>query len=279
MKKSTIIFLIISAVLIITGIILCVVGNAKSVSEGSKLFRQVKDENGNLVETIDLSEEVLNKININVPNANVNVYGNSEKRYVEIINFNAIEYSAYINNRALTIENDLISAMINRVSGGNIGYNGLRDYFRITRSNGKKEINIYLTSENDIKVFDFKIGVGNVSFDSIATISDYDVTLGQGNLTCKNTAEISKVSATIEKGNVELSQVFANQGVIEIGSGDLTLSSPKDMSYNYDLTVEMGEITVGNESYKGSHKTENEESDGKFKANVEVGNIKIKFDE
>ena len=94
MKKSTIIFLIISVVLIITGIILCVVGNAKSVSEGSKLFRQVKDENGNLVETIDLSEEVLNKININVPNANVNVYGNSEKRYVEIINFNAISTTA-----------------------------------------------------------------------------------------------------------------------------------------------------------------------------------------
>ncbi len=279
MKRSTIIFLIISVVLIITGIILCVVGNAKSVSEGSKLFRQVKDENGNLVETIDLSEEVLNKININVPNANVNVYGNSDKRYVEIINFNAIEYSAYINNRALSIENDLISAMINRVSGGDIGYNGLRDYFRIAKSNGKKEINIYLTSENDIKVFDFKIGEGNVSFDSIATISDYDVTLGQGNLTYKNIAEISKVSAKIEKGNVELNHVFANQGVIEIGSGDLTLSSPKDMSYDYDLTVEMGEITVGNESYKGSHKAENEESDGNFKANVEVGNIKIKFDE
>lgn len=279
MKKSNIIFLIVAVVLIITGIIFCVIGNAKSISEGSQLFRQKKDSEGNLIETIDLSEEVLNKINIKIPETQINVYGNSTKSYVEIVNFNAIDYSAYINNRALTIENDLVSAIINRVSGGDIGYNGLRDYFRITNSNKKKEINIYLTSTDNVKIFDFTIENGNINFDSISTISDYNIILNQGNVTYKNITEISKINAKIKSGNVELNSLFANVGVIEIGSGDLTLSSPKDMTYSYDLTVEMGEITIGNESYKGSHKHESEECDGSITANIEVGNIKIKFDE
>ncbi len=287
MKRSTIIFLIFAVVLIITGIILCVVGNAKaesefnsmSISEGNQLFRQVKDSDGNLVETINLSDEVLNKINIDVSEANVNVYGNSDVCYVQIINFNAIEYSAYTNNRSFTIENDLISAMINRVSGGDIGYNGLRDYFRLTKSNDKKEINIYLTHQNDIKIFDISVGEGDINFDSIGTISDYNINLKKGNVTYKNTAEISKISASVENGNIELNGLFANQGIIEIGSGDLTLSSPKDVSYSYDLTVEVGEIKIGEEIFKGSHKTESNESGGTFTANVEVGNIKIKFDE
>jgi len=279
MKKSTVILLIISAVLIVTGIIFCIVGSAKAKVDGSQLFRQIKNSDGNLVETIDLSEEILNKIKINVPEAKINVYGNSDKAYVEIVNFNALDYTAYINNRALIIENDLVAAMVNRVSGGDIGYNGLRDYFRIIKTNDKKEINIYLTNKNEVKIFDFNVGEGDLVFDSVANISDYNITLANGNVMFKNIAEVSKISAKIESGNVELNSLFANVGVIEIGSGNLTLSSPKDMTYTYDLTAEMGEITVGNESYKGSHKHENEESDGSITANIEVGNIKIKFDE
>ncbi len=279
MKKTSIVLLIFSAVLIISGIILCSVGNTKANNEGIQLFKQVKDSDGNLCETIDLSNEKLNKINVNIPNANVTIYGNSPTSYIEIFNLNAIDYAVYTNNRALTIENDLISALVNRVSGGDLGYNGLRDYFRISNSDKQKQINIYLTEKNDIKFFDISIKTGNIVFDGIKTISDYKINLTNGDIKFQNTPEISNINAVVNKGNVDLISLFSNKISIDIKNGNLSFTLPKEISYKYSLTAEMGVIDLNGTTHNGTYTSAEEETDGEFKANVGIGNIKIKNDE
>ena len=104
MKKTSIFFLIISVILIITGVVLKNSALKDAEKENIELFRQTLTENGDLIETVEFSIEDTNKINIDIKNANVNIIGNAEKSYAEIINFNALEYVSYSNNRAFTIQ-------------------------------------------------------------------------------------------------------------------------------------------------------------------------------
>ena len=144
MKKTSIFFIVVAIALIITGVVMRNNAIEKAEAENLQLFKQTLTDNGDLVEVIEFESDTTNKVNINISKANINIFGNAEKSYVEIINFNPLNYAAYSNNRAFTIQDDMISSLVGRAEGGNIKFNGVRDYLRFEKHNSEKIINIFL---------------------------------------------------------------------------------------------------------------------------------------
>ena len=275
MKKTSIIFLAIALMLIITGTIIVNVAESKAEKKDIQLYRQILNKNGDLIETIEFSPTTTNKINISLDDTDVNVIGNAKKSYVEIVNFSALDYAAYLNNRALTIENDLLSSIINRAENGKISFNGVHDYIRSDKHNPQKKINIYLAKENDIKIFDIEIKNGNVSVSNFYSICDFNIKIEQGDLTYKNTPALSLINAEINKGNVNIDNTFISNTKINIENGNLKVTIPSNMIIDYTVVNEAGNISYNNESFKGRFTLENEDINGSFSANIGVGSVTI----
>lgn len=275
MKKTSIFFLIMSVILIITGSVLRNNAIKDAEKQNIKLFTQELTKDKDLVQTVELSSVDTNKINIELKDVDINIIGGADRSYAEIYNLNAIEYSAYTNNRAFTIKSDIISSIIGRAEGGDISFNGVRDYVRFEKHNNVKKINIYVASNAAVKMFDLKINNGNVNIQNIDIECDYSVNIKNGNITVKNTASISLLSADIKNGNINAENVYVANSDINIENGDLTFSTPSYIIYNYNTECEAGDIKYNTETHKGKFVTENPETNGNFNAHIGVGNITI----
>lgn len=275
MKRTSIVFLVISVLLIVTGFIMKNKSLAQAEEKGIDLYRQELTENGDLVEIIEFSTENTNKINIKLKNTDIKVIGNAEKNYIEIINFNTLEFSAYTNNRAFNIENDIISSLSGRAESGNISFNGVRDFVRFNKHNKDKKINIYISSSSQIKIFDINIENGDISFSKINQTCDYNVKINKGNVTLTDTPNVSLTDFNIQKGNVKLDNVFIANADIKTENGNIDFSTASNIIYDYEIEAEIGEIRVNDEIHKGKYTLENDEVNGIFNAHVGVGNVNI----
>ncbi len=276
MRKTSIFFLIISVILIISGFILKNKAIETAEAEKIDLFRQTLTDNGDFIETIEFSTLDTNKININLKDTDINISGSSTKSYVEILNFNVLEYATYSNNRTFNIEDDLISAVVGRAQGGNIKFDGIRDYVRFDKHNSKRIVNIYLSTDSSVKIFDINIKNGNINIDNTNLICDYNVVINEGNLKITNIPEISLIKAEIKKGNINLVNTFSANTDIKIENGNIDFSTPNNMIYDFSVESETGEIKYNEEIYKGTFILENEEINGNFKAHIGVGKVTIK---
>jgi len=280
LKATSIVFLVISVILVISGNIMRSEAIKRADADNIELFSQELDKNGNLAEYTEFSDSSTNKINITLKDTDVNIIGNSERSYVEVLNFNAIEYSVYSNNTALNIENDLISSVVGRAEGGSISFNGVRDYVRDyidkVEHNKEKIVNIYLSKNAEIKIFDIKLENGNINFENISSTSDYIISVEKGDVTVRNTPVISLFKIDCNKGLLNLVNTFVTKAEINLKNGNVNFTSLVDKIYNFDIEAETGDITVNNEKKKGTFKTELETYDASFSAHIGVGNINIK---
>ncbi len=276
MKKTSIIFLIVSLVLVLFGLILKGAAVKNAEKNGIELFRQNMTEKGDLVEIIEFSSIDTNKINIDISNADINIIGGADKSYAEIVNLNPIEYSAYTHNRGFTIKDDLVSAIIGRAEGGNISFNGIRDYIRFEKHNTNKIINIYIATSSSVKIFDLAVDKGNVTVDNIDTICDFNVSIKNGDFICKNTNEVSLVKSNVKNGNVKIENAYVANTEINIENGNLEFSTKSNIVYTYNVECETGTINYNADKHTGSFVVENTNVNGNFKAHIGVGSVTIK---
>ena len=276
MKKTSIFFLIFAVLLVVFGVVVKNKAVEKADEKNIELFRQTLTENGDFVETVDFSLENTNKININLKNTDVNIIGGADKNYVEVVNFNTLEYTTYENNRSFNIEYDFVSAIMGKAESGNISFNGVRDFVRFQKHNTDKKVNIYLAKDSTVKIFDVKIEKGNVNVDNITMISDFNITIEEGDLRFKNIEKLSLVKADIKKGNVILPSLYLANAEINIENGNLEFNTYDDWAYIYDITSQTGTIKYNTETFKGTYKTEAETPNGLFTARIGVGNVTVK---
>lgn len=275
MKKTSIVFLIISVLLVVTGFVMKDKALKQADDKNINLFRQEITDKKDLVETIEFSIEDTNKININLKNTKINVIGNAEKNFVEIINFNTLEYSAYPNNRSFNIENDIVSSLSGRAESGNISFNGIRDFVRFNKHNKDKIINIYLAANSQVKIFDIKLEKGDISFTNMNQTCDYNVKLNKGNITLTGTQNVSLADFDVKKGNIKLENTFIANANVKIENGNLDFSSFSNIVYDFEIESETGEIKVNGEAHEGKYTLENDEVNGIFSAHIGVGNVNI----
>ncbi len=207
MKPTSIISLIVAFVLVVAGLITCFVAQNIASSNGEFIFAESRD--GDLVNTVEISEDI-SKIELIVENAEINIHGNADRSYVEFINFNENYYSLSVSNTILSFDEipDLMSMVKFWESG--FSFKGMRYIFNFSKPNeDAKKINIYLTQEQALKIFDIKADTCTINIENIVIDCDYkfcvnDLTVNANTLRTAGTFNVNSAAKEEAAENVRL---------------------------------------------------------------------------
>lgn len=285
--------MIVAVLLIIAGFVTCTIAKNMAEAEGQMLFAETRDYG--LVNTLDLAETAISKLEINVQDADVHIYGGSESSYIELVNFRENYYSCNTSNRVVTFDEvpDMTSMLKFWENG--LSFKGIRYLLSFDKEEpvGDKVINVYLGGENiDLKIVSVTGNVCNVYLENMDYAADYAVTLADGTLTGTNVRKAS--SLTLGGTKVALDLQTSNFNTCTITCPELTMTTFKSFlpmttiecetiqaditsnqtvaSLNYSVTVTNGSVTV-NGNNLGTGFTQNASSNNSFKLTADNGSV------
>lgn len=285
MKPTSIIFIILAAVLIVAGIIVCLVGAGMAGNDNPLLCDKI-DSEGNEITVHSLTEFDLTDIDISINNASVNIIGQSTSSYIEFKNINAVTYDFVINKHKLNLNSVNpfnISSMVKfRENEG--GFGGLRHYLYLNRYSKKvSEINIYITPEQELTGIRVHTEKGDITVKNVISDTSYDLSAVTGNVIYEGNTTSQTLTVNVKKGNFTFSNssVSPLDFVIENGNGKFTL----DRQYNLSCQCESGKIYLDDanvgESYQGVYPeaavqdTENLEPPNMSRGKITSGDLVI----
>lgn len=239
MKKKTKIVLIASGAIVLLGIILCIVGSAIASSGGEQLF-PVKTEAGSCY-TYTFKSNDIGRVSFNAQKAKVNIIGSADESFIEIIDFDE-NLSTFTNSNAMVTfreSADFSSAL--RFWEGGFSFKGLRYFLRSGKNPDGGTINVYLSDDVKVKVFDIELVSGKISISDIDNLADYNITLGTGSVSLKNITSASAVNITATDATqcpIALDNVSSSTLCVKAPIADVKASSLS--AENCDITVKTG---------------------------------------
>lgn len=247
MKPGSIIFLIVSVLIIIAGLVLCAIGVNVAQEQGVALFStDVSVVDGDVIRSDVLDDSSINKVKMNLDDVNIHIArSDNGEAYVELHNFRVGSYDYSVQNKMLLIDNETSIFSIMRIAEGNFSFNGLRHY--LTYKNGtntQKELYLYLTESATVNTFDISCTRGNITLDDLSLTADYNISLQAGDITLTSVTTKSTFNVSTNKGIITLDNASCRQGNIVVGEGaaDLFMRSiPGELS----VLVENGDIECG----------------------------------
>lgn len=193
MKAMSKFFLIVAGAITLIGCIFLIIGASSAKANGVQLFPQKID--GKYIYSVDLADTEVSKISIDATDTDIYVYTHQDKEYIEFVNFNENYYSISTTNRVVSFDEYVDLKSLLAFWDSNFKFKGVRSLFSLgTKVSGKKEVNIYLSDERDIKIFDFTIENGVIKISDIDTETDYKLTLDNGVVELKNISSLSGVN-------------------------------------------------------------------------------------
>ncbi len=236
MKPTSTVFLIVSAVIILAGLITMGVASGFAASEGIILTQSADESHSEIHEYSNLS-----KITLDLKDVEVNIIGNSDTAYVELVNFPMGMYTFSNTNRVLTIKNSMdifsFSGFASMISGFK-GLGGIVNYFNL--ADAEKAVNIYLSTENPLNIIECTLEEGNVNIKNCDIYADYDISIEKGKLSIDGLQTKSLVSAAIKDGNILVNDSNIKTLSAEISRGNLKIDGNID---TIDASVEIGDVT------------------------------------
>lgn len=224
MKPTSIIFIIVSIVIIICGNNLCKRAEKLAIEEGIEIFNQTYDE-GNAIQTVIFGkDEIYNKLELVIDEADVYIYGGTAEPYMELYNFDEGTYALTTSNRSISLNTSIDIMSIIKFWETGFSFNGIRNY--ISRDGVKevvvsKKVNVYLPTDGDLNVVNIDIDRGNVYISNLDTSIDLSVSVGEGNAVFNSVATDSHIKGEIGKGSLYLSDVTAGTLTAAIDDGDI----------------------------------------------------------
>ena len=285
--------MIVAVLLIIAGFVTCLIAQNMAEAEGQMLFAENRDYG--LVNTLDLAETAISKLEINVQDADVHIYGGSESSYIELVNFRENYYSCNTSNRVVTFDEvPDVTSMLKFWENG-VSFKGIRYLLAFGEEEpvGDKVINIYLGGENiDLKIVSVTGKACNVYLEDMTYSADYTIALEEGSLHSSNMKTSSMLTITGNKVALDLQN--SSFGTCNIQCTDLTLDVMKVFmpmttiqctaidadiiptqtiaSLNYTVNVPGGSVTV-NGNNLGTGFVQNASSNNRFDITAESGKV------
>lgn len=272
MKPTSIIYLILSIILIATGYVGMETAKTVAENEGTSLYSDVTDEDGNRINTITYSSQDYDRVEINITKATVHLCVGSEEKIV-LKNYTEGSFTGSENGVSYVISDNM--SAIDMITSGtfNLSFKGLRHYWHDRDIlNRDKEVYIYTTPYTDLNGIDVIVGEGDIyiedyeaKFDVMAHSNAGSVTVKDSsapafNITgtrCQVTASgVSTQSfhSTVSHGNIDIKDSDITS-VIMLNikeSGNAALSLPRPES-EYIITGEaLRGVTINGKSF-GSH--------------------------
>lgn len=173
MKPSSIVSIIVAAVIIVIGIVTCAIANGMAEKSGNLLFARSRGDD--YINTVDLNEKEIIRISLDLTDADVNIYGSSTTSYIEFVNFRETLYSLTASSTSVQFsESPDFSSMLKFWEGG-FSFKGMRYIFspRTYDDSRMKAVNIYLSSDCEIKQFNITANRASVTLENLSCDADY----------------------------------------------------------------------------------------------------------
>ncbi len=243
MKPTSIIYLVLSVILIATGYISMEMAETLAANEGTSLYSDVTDEDGNRLSTVYFNSNEYDKIEINVTDATVYLCVGDEEKVV-FKNYTEGSYTGMESGVSFLIS-DSMSAIDMITSGNfNLTFAGLRHYWHdrdiLSRD---KEVYVYTTPATVLNGIDIKLAKGNIVIDKYTASFDVMAQVGVGNIDVKDS---SAVAFNITGDNCVLTaeNSSAPRFHADITSGKINLKSTDISSLTHLNVKETGDVSV-----------------------------------
>ncbi len=189
MKPTSIVSLIIAVLLVILGLVTCMIAQNMANANGEFLFSETREDG--LVNTVDLTESEISKIELIVSDAEINIIGKSDKACIEFVNFRENYYNLSAANRVLSFsEIPDITSMLKFWENG-FTFKGMRYILNFAKdreqpADVKKVINLYLTNDKEIKIFEISADNCTLNIEGMSSATDYNITAENTEITTTN---------------------------------------------------------------------------------------------
>lgn len=213
MKPTSIVSLIIAVLLIILGLVTCMIAQNMANANGEFLFSETREDG--LVNTVDLTDSEISKIELIVSDAEINIIGRSEKACIEFVNFRENYYNLSAANRVLSFsEIPDITSMLKFWENG-FTFKGMRYILNFKKDqeqapDAKKIINLYLTSDKEIKIFDIQAGSCTLNIEGMSSSTDYIITADTAVITASSMKTASNFSINAKEADTPAKSVTLN---------------------------------------------------------------------
>ncbi len=294
MKPTSIIFLVLSIILIITGYVSCEIAEGMAQTEGVSLYSDEVDEAGNRVNTIHFNSNEYDRIEVNITKAKVYLCVGDEEKVV-LKNYTEGSFTGSASGVSYIITDN--QSAIDMITSGNfnLSFSGIRHYWHdrdiLSR---EKEVYIYTTEQTAVNAIDIVLGEGTLTidkykapFDVMAQVDAGEVHIKESeaaafNITGSNCSLYADAStaqrfhADIKNGNITLKNTEASSlaklNIAESGDVNVELGG---LESEYIITAYASKNVTINGSNKGTQyppeKTEGEEAEGSTGAEESTG--------
>lgn len=250
MKPASVVSLVVAAVIIVIGIVTCTVANSMAEKSGNLLFSQSRGDD--YINTVELNEGEIIKISLKLTDADVNIYGSSTTSYIEFVNFRETLYSLTSSSSSVQFSESPDFSTLLRFWESGFSFKGMRHIFnpRTYDDSRMKAVNIYLSSDCEIKQFDITADSTTVTLENLSCNADYIFNVGEIDLFASsvktnstlriNMASDAASSTPADSVKAEFkSTTFAN---VLINADELTLSGATNDVVNTKIFCKSGGI-------------------------------------
>ncbi len=247
MRPGSVIFLIVSVLVIVAGLVLCTVGVNLSKEQDIALFStDVSVIDGDVIRSDVLMDTEINKVKMTLDDVNIRIAkSETGEAYLELRNFQVGTYDYSVQNKMLLVDNETSIFSLMRIAEGNFNFDGLRHYLTYKKSeNTQKELCLYLTENATINSFDITCTRGDITVSDLSLVTDYNISLRAGNITLERIKTKSTVNIATDLGIITLNDVTCRSGNVTIGrgAGDFLM---RGIPSEFVATIADGDIDVG----------------------------------
>ena len=282
MKPTSIIFLVLSIILIITGYVGTEIASTTANNDGISLYNEETDEDGNRVNTIYFNSNGYDRVEVNISNATVYLIVGDEEKVV-LKNYTEGSFTSMESGVSFIIS-DNISAVDMITSGNfNLAFKGLRHYWHdrdiLSRD---KEVYIYTTNATSLNALDVVLSSGKLVIDGYSAAFDVTAEVANGKINVNNTTATAfnftggNCDLTVEGSYAQRFHSSIKNGKINIKSTDISsltqLAVTNEGSVNVELDGERAdyvitayaskEIKINGNKVGTVYPPENEDSEG-----------------
>ena len=251
MKPTSIIFLILSVVLLAVGIIICSVSAESADSKGIELICDEIDKDGNAITRDDLDAYNVTSFEINMKDVDINVIRTAKKSYIEFVNINPAVYDYKISNGTMelkTIKPFNIKSFIKLRENGS-PFSGLRSYLYLDEYEDKAaSVNIYITDTSNVGKMNVTLNNGSISVEETTVNCVYTLETKKGDISFKDMETKGKVKATVKGGDFYADSAYIEALDFTVTGGDAHLKLHRQCRFT-KLECDTGIITIDGDEY------------------------------
>ncbi len=296
MKPTSIIFLVVSVLLIVGGIITCAIAKDIAITDGYTLFNDA--EGGGTYVRHDFQASGIMKVEMNVTDAEINIYGGAEESYIEFFNFRDGLYTLASTGNTITLDEIPNLKSLMSFQGG-FSFSGMRYFLRFGNvASGPKKVNVYIGADSSMKIISVAGDNCTVSVDKLGVRADLHITADESitlngkdlrttsALTLKapsvslhmEDCSLNELTMDADKAEATLNRFYCTNLYADVDHGSIKAQIPASAAnYRFDITGHQAVVRLNGETLTLPYHSEDSGTSGAGKIVVNAGNTQIDF--